>query len=515
MFSELLQIKNTEGSNFGTASNVYDVYPTTQDRDIFESVIDGLIVEKYADNEVKEYIKSLSKDKQRVATLSLIGDDHVLWSKINEVVKDRKGGYQRIKEIYLLLRDYVKIADVERKKHGEILTPFKELAEPMVKLVEKYDPEFWKNRNHKVLDSSAGYGTFLILAAYKFMVGLKDEIEDEEERFKWIVENCLYYGELQAKSVFSWLVAIDPHNEYKTNIYWGSFLTKEFDEHCKNVWGVEKFNLIIQNPPYQEQKDGFTKTQPLWHLFVQKSLKLLVENGYMVMVHPSGWRNVDGVFKETQLFLREKQTLELNINSQSKGNDLFGAETRFDFYILKNNLENIETTIIDEDDNTHRLNIKNMEFIPNGMFEFINSLLSSTNRVSVLGDSSYHTQRGYMCKTKSDIYKYPCIYTVAKGDLLKIWYSNRNDNGHFGIPKVIWSNGRVISVGIVIDERGEYGLTQFSYAIVDDLENLKKIKIAMDSQKFRKVMELCSVGVMGINKKVIQNFKKDFWKEFI
>lgn len=80
---------------------------------------------------------------------------------------------------------------------------------------------------------------------------------------------------------------------------------------------------------------------------------------------------------------------------------------------------------------------------------------------------------------------------------------------------MIWSNGRVISVGIVIDKRGEYGLTQFSYAIVDDLENLKKIKIAMDSQKFRKVMELCSVGVMGINKKVISNLKKDFWKEFI
>lgn len=515
MFSEMLEINNINGVNFGTASNVYQIYNTTNDSDVFELVIDGLILEKYADEDVKEYIKHLPSNKKRIATLTLIGEDNLLWSKINDLLKEEKSSYERLKSVYTLLKDYVKIADVERKKHGEILTPFKELAELMVKLVEKYDPEFWKNKNHKVLDSSAGYGTFLILSAYKFMVGLKDEFPDEEERFKWIVENCLYYGELQAKSVFSWLVAIDPHNEYKTNIYWGSFLTKDFDDHMNNVWKVVSFDLIIQNPPYQEQKPGFTKTQPLWHLFVQKSLILLKEGGYLVMVHPSGWRNVDGVFKETQNLLKSKQILELNINSQSKGNDLFGAETRFDFYILKNNLENIETTIIDEDDNKHILNIKNMEFIPNGMFEFINSLLSSTNRVSVLGDSSYHTQREYMCKTKSDIYKHPCIYTVAKGDILKIWYSNRNDNGHFGIPKVIWSNGRVISVGIVIDERGEYGLTQFSYAIVDDLENLKKIKIAMDSQKFRKVMELCSVGVMGINKKVISNLKKDFWKEFI
>jgi len=96
---------------------------------------------------------------------------------------------------------------------------------------------FGKIKITKFLDSSAGYGTFLILAAYKFMVGLKDEFPDEEERFKWIVENCLYYGELQAKSVFSWLVAIDPYDEYETNIYWGSFLSEDFDKHAKEVLG--------------------------------------------------------------------------------------------------------------------------------------------------------------------------------------------------------------------------------------------------------------------------------------
>ena len=59
------------------------------------------------------------------------------------------------------------------------------------------------------------------------------------------------------------------------------------------------------------RKEGFKKTQPLWHLFVQKSLTLLEEGGYMVMVHPSGWRNVDGIFKETQVKIRQRQLLEL------------------------------------------------------------------------------------------------------------------------------------------------------------------------------------------------------------
>ncbi len=324
MISNLLKITNVNGISFATASNVYDVYENNQDKDIFEDVVDGLIIEKYATTDVKDFINNLPSHKKRVATLSLIGSDNVLWSKINDTLKERKTGYQRLKGVYFLLRDYVKIADVERKKHGEILTPFKELAEPMVKLVEKYDDKFWKNPNHKVLDSSAGYGTFLILSAYKFMEGLKDWEIDEEKRFKWIVENCLYYGELQAKSVFSWLVAIDPYKEYKTNIYWGSFLTKDFDEHAKNVWKVEKFDLIIQNPPYQEKKEGLTKTNPIWQLFVNKSLNISKEKGYIVMVHPSDWRNIDGIFKETQNNLKSKKIFYLEMHDKWEGEKIFG-----------------------------------------------------------------------------------------------------------------------------------------------------------------------------------------------
>ena len=80
------------------------------------------MMEEFRD--IKEYINDLPSDKKRIATLSLIGDDNILWSKINEILKERKTGYQRLKEVYFLLRDYVKIADVERKKHGEILTPY-------------------------------------------------------------------------------------------------------------------------------------------------------------------------------------------------------------------------------------------------------------------------------------------------------------------------------------------------------------------------------------------------------
>lgn len=508
-----VEIKDLEGIGFATASNVYDVYSDSHDKDDFERVIDGLILEKYATEDIKKYIKSLPNNQKRIATLSIVGDDHILWSKINDVLKSGKKGYDHLKEVYFLLRDYVKIADVERKKHGEILTPFKELAEPMVKLVEKYDPDFWKNPNHKVLDSSAGYGTFLILSAYKFMIGLKDWEPDEDKRFKWIVENCLYYGELQAKSVFSWLVAIDPYDEFKTNIYWGSFLTEDFNNHAKNVWGVEKWDLIIQNPPYQEQKDGFVETQQIWPKFVEKSLKLIQCNKYMVMVHPSGWRNVDGSFKGIQRLLKQKQILEISIHDEREGEKTFGATTGYDYYILKNFFGQIKTKISSKY-SKGELDLSKFDFVPGDMFDIFDNLIAKINedKVEILHDYKYEPRKKTMSKNYTSEFRYPCIYTIQKNGSINFRYSNI-DKGHFGIPKVIWSNGKASAP--IVDMNGNYGLTGFAYGIIDKKENLDKIKISMNSDLFIRLMKSCDMNDGNrFNKRVLSLFRKDFWKIF-
>ena len=129
--------------------------------------------------------------------------------------------------------------------------------------------------------------------------------------------------------------------------------------------------------------------------------------------------------------------------------------------------------------------------------------------------SAYGTDKINVSKSQGGEFIYPCVYTVNYLSQPTFHYSNTNQNGHFGIPKVIWSNGRISSVGSYIDEMGEFGLTQFSYAIVDDVENLPFIKRALDSVKFKRLMELCAVGQLTINYKVISTFRKDFWRDFI
>ena len=161
--------------------------------------------------------------------------------------------------------------------------------------------------------------------------------------------------------------------------------------------------------------------------------------------------------------------------------------------------------------------MNNREFIPNDTIDTIYLLLPQNNeeRVEIISDSSYHTQRDFMSKTQNDVFTHPCVYTVKSGDEETLWFSDKNNNGHFHIPKLIWSNFRISSAGSLLDINGVYGLTQFSYAIIDEPENLPLIKKVFDSKIFRDLMEDCAVGDMSINRKIIGTFRKDFWKDFL
>jgi len=119
----------------------------------------------------------------------------------------------------------------------------------------------------------------------------------------------------------------------------------------------------------------------------------------------------------------------------------------------------------------------------------------------------------YMRRIMDGDFVYPCIYTIIKDGTINLWWSSVK-KGHFGIPKVMWSNGQASPATLDID--GKYGLTQFAYAIIDDMDNLKNIELAMKSDKFIKLMKNCYMSSGNrFDRKVLSTFRKDFWKEFI
>ncbi len=483
----------------------------------YETLIDAMMIDEVAgiDQEIKKTLNSLSPDKKRMAILSILDKDRELFMKIKNIVKENSvSKTEHIKDIIGMLRDYVKVGDFERKSVGEVQTPL----ELVNQILDTFPKEVWNNPNLKWLDNCTGTGIFIVCVVERLMEGLEDYIEDDEKRYKHIIENMIYVSELQSKNLFLYMCAFDPHDEYELNVYCGSFIEKDFNKHMEEVWGLEKFDCIVINPPYQTNNPGEKKTHPIWDKFVKKSFDVLEKGGYFAAVHPSGWRNVDGRFKDVQLLLRSKQMLYLEIHSFKDGLKTFRAKTDYDFYCVKNidSDKSFLTTIKCVNEVVENVSIFDMEFIPAENIELVYSFIAKSNEeiVEILHSySDYETRKEWMSKECTNEFKYPCIQNVnIKNEISCLYYSNIKNKGHFGIPKVIF--GRKHS-GVMIDFEGKYGLAQDCTAIVDIPENLENIKKAIESDKFM-------YDVMGYrnnlgdkyNRKIIATFRKDFWKEF-
>jgi hypothetical protein len=499
-----IHINNINGTNFATASNVYDVYKESGDKNDFELVLDGLILERYSDNEeIKNYIKSLPKENKRLATVSLLSDDNVLWSQINKLVKKKQSSYERLRGVYNLIKEYVKIADVDRKGKGEIHTPFKELAEPMVKLVEKYDPEFWKNKNHKVLDSSAGYGTFLILAAYKFMVGLKDVIEDEEERFKWIVENCLYYGELQARSVFSWLVALDPFDKYRTNIFWGDFLSQDFDRHMKEIWNVSSFSISIQNPPYNSGRKDNNQSTDIYNLFVDKCQKICDK---VLMVTPSRWFVKSSLFDFRIKMINEYGLVSINHIDDNKFFDGADVKGGISYFLLDKGFKGSPTF------NGDVIDLKKYDIIPNDVrketFTLIDKVINDNNI-----QHRFNSQSHFSIKTNDIRFKdsgdIKCYVSKQKGNIKYLddidFTGTKVDKWKLLIPAASGKGGmnEEFYNRIEIAEPGEVCSESFVFFDFDSKEELIVFKSYLETGFFSYLVRL---------RKIKQHVTSDIFK---
>ena len=281
-----------------------------------------------------------------------------------------------------------------------------------------------------------------------------------------------------------------------------------------------KFDVIAGNPPYQTKSDADDrKTQPLWHKFVAKSFELLKEGGYLCMVHPSGWRNVAGMYENTKDLLLSKDIRHIEMYDKEQGIKTFGARTMYDWYVLQNLPAPADrvTTIRSQDGKVSHVNLSRFPFVPSGMFEEIQSLIAKDGeeKVEVLyARSAYGHDKKHISRIKDKTYRYPVIYTIRVNDEPVCHYSNTNQNGHFGIPKFIWASGGY-NMGSVLDIHGDFGTTEWASSIVDTPENLPLIKKAFDSEKFRNLMRYCDGGDSNINRKVIALFRKDFWKHFV
>ena len=170
---------------------------------------------------------------------------------------------------------YLMPNDIDRKNYAEIPTPYV-LRQTML---DKIPEEFWKSKK-KVIEPCAGKGGFIIDIIKRFMNGLKDMIKDKNERYKVIVEECIYFAEKNPLNIHLCKLLIDPDNEYSLNYYQGNTL----DLDIRSVWNIEGFDAVIGNPPYENRdKKG---DNHLYLDFTVFSLDILKMNGILLFITP-------------------------------------------------------------------------------------------------------------------------------------------------------------------------------------------------------------------------------------
>jgi hypothetical protein len=441
------------------------------------------------------YIKYMASDKE---TNQIIRSVKELFMKN---VNNRK-------ELSKLIDKYLIPSEYEKKVSAEVSTPYLLRNE----MLDKIPVEFWSEPK-KVFEPCCGKGGFIIDILDRFITNLTF-IKDEKERYKFIVENCIYFSDINNTNIFITKLLLDPYNEYKLNYNEGN--TLELD--IKTKWNIDGFDAVIGNPPYNSNNKRTTGVT-LWQRFIKKSLlELLNKNGYLCFVNPASWRKpiTDKCNFNNELFklmCHKNQLLYLSIHNTKDGLKTFNCGTRYDWYVIKKIKPSEKSIINDENNKIININLLKYDWLPNYNYELLNKLINSKDKLNVLySRSAYGGDKKWMSKTKTNEFKYECIHTTPLNNI-RYMYSNTNENGHFNISKVILGDS---NINPILDYKGNYGLTNHSIGIIitSEKEGNNIIK-ALKTNKFNDFIKSCSWSNYQIDWRLFTYLKKDFWKEFI
>ena len=378
-----------------------------------------------------------------------------------EVISNRMGVLDNPQELVAFLGQHLKPKELEKKQNGEVFTP-PDLIQQKFNKLTLADPEIWSDPDKKFLDPANGIGNYPALAFHRLMEGLKDAIPIDSERKQHILEKMLYMCELNKKNVEVSRKVFDPEGIYALNLYQGSYL----DLDPKKEWGVEKFDVIFGNPPYQPPSNGKKGGKSLWPTFVEKSMKLLKANGFLVFVHPALWRMPEN---ELHDLMFGKQFHYLSIHSKQEGDKVFHATTRYDWYVLQNQASNTPTQVRFDDGIQSSLMINpSLPFIVNHGLSIIQKMMLKNQPGFLKCEkvSECHTQLKHVSKQKKATYDYPLVTSSSKTRGIRLCWSNRPTKTQYA-KKVILSDGEVIHP---FYDTGKFGTTESGMFILVDTD---------------------------------------------
>ena len=345
---EIVELLYNEGHSIkNIQSRIYTIDSNSHSLNVAQSFIRKILNKESGKFKVDYKYEFIEKYYNRLISFISNGKYTTFEDFMNIIILDKNNKYlmEILKSnISEFISKYEKVSKLESKLFGEVFTPRQLIDEMLDTLPE----DVWKNPDLKWLDPAVGIGNFPAAILDRLMVGLNDVIVDDSDRKRHILEEMLYFCDISTKNLFLLYMLFDKNNEFKLNVYRGSFLTDDFDKHMKEVWRLEGFDVVVGNPPYQEtHEDGRSKRDSvrLWAKFILNIFdkNILKEDGYLNFVTPSGWAGSSSVIFDK---IKDYKLISADFSSfVSKSFGSVGGTMIFTTFLLQNRKEKIRSQI--------------------------------------------------------------------------------------------------------------------------------------------------------------------------
>jgi len=301
-----------------------------------------------------------------------------------------------------LKKQYNEVLNIDKSTYqssNDEPTPIECIEEMITKIPE----ELWDRNDLKILDPCCGNGNF----ALPIMKQLQNKYDKKN-----IIENILYFNDINNDRLNN-VDKIYNKEGYNLNI-----TKKNYIEDTIN----NKYDLIVANPPYAKLLDNgkrASKNHNLIKDFIEKSLELLKENGYLMFITPDNWMSYAD--KNTLIQrLTELQIIHLDIHSAKKYFKKIGSS--FTWYIIQNKpfYKDINITGIWKN-KYYESTIPSMirKYIPLCYNSIVLNILLKTVdnnnyekfKIETSSDLHHYTKKEFISNTKDETFKYKLIHT--------------------------------------------------------------------------------------------------------
>lgn len=264
-----------------------------------------------------------------------------------------------------------------------------DICTPMecVKKMIDYIPENFWSESVKVLDPCSGNGNFGAYCATKTHI------------------DNIWFNEINPRRLNNSISLINPKNVSQMDAL---FIDK--------LDGIG-WDLIVANPPYS---GGGNKNKSLSNLFIEKSIKLLKDKGYLCFITPNNWMTYNTKNPTLKSLLGEGSFLVIDNDAKKY---FPGVGSSFTIFIWQKGVHDNKTKVVNnyiiQDIQEDIVISKDLNFIP---LYISNEVLSIIQKVVYKERNNFHyrcdlhnfTQKSKLSDTKDDVFKYETIHTVRK-----------------------------------------------------------------------------------------------------